>query len=108
MAPVGRDRFETLVVDVARLEERQAAQAQAAKQLATETELRRQELTRIADSYVDERQHDQLIASIDKLSARIDGLDRWRANLLGRTVGIAFIGAALVAAVAALISHLAS
>jgi hypothetical protein len=70
------------------------------------TELQRQitELHREQDSFVRvttwEHGHQELVNQLNDMLA-------WRANVMGRFIAIGFIGAILVAAVAAFVTHLA-
>lgn len=58
---------------------------------------------RIRQQYISEAQYDR---RHEVLVSRVETIERWQANILGRYVGIAIVGAVFIAVIAGFASHL--
>lgn len=85
--------------------ERAKAQEAAFKEMSQSIGSRFERLETVAASHLTSDEYDR---RHEALELRIGNLEQWRANLIGRYVGIAVIGMIAVAVIAGFITHLFS
>ncbi len=101
-----RDYFDAILKErQERLDERFVAQEQAINKATSSLETRLILLNELRAGVLTRAEYD---SKHELLNHQIADLEKWRANIMGRAVAIALIGAVLIAAAAAILTHIAT